>query len=88
MTWREYASKRIKVDLKPFQVEALNAVYRLKKDAIVIQATGSGKSVCFQVTAMMMKPGQYMIIIVPTVALGQDHLQALLKMGISAVFFQ
>lgn len=88
MTWTGYAQTKINVkDLKPFQIEALNAVQRLKKDAIVIQATGRGKSVCFQVHALMMEPGQYMIIIVPTIALGHDHVQSLKSMGISSVFF-
>ena len=87
MTWSGFASTKIKVVLKPFQIQALNVVQHLKRDAIVIQATGSGKSVCFQVFAMMMDPGQYMIVIVPTVALGQDLSQSLKAMDVSAVFF-
>ncbi len=73
--------------LKQFQIEALWA-YHLKKDCIVIQATGSGKSTCFHIPAMMLKENQIGLIVVPTVALGEDHKQTLEEMGVRSVFLK
>lgn len=87
MTWSGYAANKLYVVLKPFQISGMHA-YVSKRDLIVIQATGNGKSVCFQLPALMLKPGQYGILIVPTFALGQDHLQTLPKLKITAVFFE
>ena len=47
-----YAATRLKITLSAFQLEAL------------VQATSSGKSVCFQIPSMMMDPGKYAVVVV------------------------
>ncbi|GHN02798.1 ATP-dependent DNA helicase RecQ [Cytophagales bacterium WSM2-2] len=53
------------------------------KDVVAILPTGAGKSVCFQVTAMM-KEG-ICVVVSPLIALMQDQVQQLIKAGIEAV---
>ena len=56
MKWQGYSSDRMNIKkLKEFQLLALNA-YESGKDVIVMQATSSGKSVCFQLPAVMLPP--------------------------------
>jgi ATP-dependent DNA helicase RecQ len=76
-----------KSQLKQFLIEALWA-YHLKKDCIVLQATGFGKSTCFHIPAMMLKRNQIGLIVVPTILLGEDHKQTLEEMGIQSVFLK
>ena len=57
-----------------------------RRDSLVIQAAGSGKSACFQIPSLMQPPGYYIIVVVPTISLGEDHLHSLEKMNITAVF--
>ena len=58
-----YAATRLKITLSAFQLEALVAFHQ-GKDCIVVQATSSGKSVCFQIPSMMMDPGKYAVLVV------------------------
>ncbi|KAK4007800.1 hypothetical protein OUZ56_012952 [Daphnia magna] len=71
MTWSGYA-----------------ALYALKcrKDAILIQSAGSGKSVCFQIPCLMQPPGDYIILVVPEISLGEDHLHSFKIIDVRAVF--
>lgn len=71
--------------LKEFQLGAMRA-YSCKKDSIVIQATGAGKSTCFQLPAVMLKNRDIGLVIVPTVALGMDHLEAFKELKMESVF--
>ncbi len=48
MMWLGYATRLNVTTLKSFQIEALNA-YQNSQDVMIIQSTGSGKSLCFQV---------------------------------------
>ena len=73
--------------MKTFQVEALRALYS-KLDCIVIQATGAGKSACFNIPAIMLPPNKIGLVIVPTLALGEDHLRTLTILKIPSVFLQ
>lgn len=85
MKWQGYATKHLQIILKPFQVESLKAFHN-NNDSIIVQATGFGKSTCFHLPALMLPPNHYGIIIVPTVALGEDHRETLKSMKISSVF--
>ena len=51
------------------------------------RATGSGKSTCFQLPALMLNDEEFCLVIVPTVALGWDHLKACEDLGLSATYF-
>ena len=61
------------------QEDIIGAVLN-KQDTLAILPTGGGKSVCFQVPAMVM-PG-CCLVISPLIALMEDQVQRLNKMGI------
>lgn len=69
--------------LKPFQKEALSA-WITYKDCLVLAATGSGKSLCFQLPAML--SGKVVVVISPLISLMHDQCLKLAKHGISACF--
>jgi len=86
MKWQGYSSDRMNIKkLKEFQLVALNA-YESGKDVIVMQATSSGKSVCFQLPAIMLPPSKLGILIVPTLALGINLAQDFEKMRVPTIF--
>jgi len=69
---------------KDFQLEVINAVLN-KRYVLVIQPTGSGKSLCFQFPAVYCKA--VTLVITPTISLMQDQTVELEKRGIPATFF-
>lgn len=66
---------------KPGQEEIMDAILE-GKDALAIMPTGAGKSVCYQVPAMLLSG--ITIVISPLISLMQDQVKALNEAGIHA----
>ncbi|KAG8084719.1 hypothetical protein GUJ93_ZPchr0010g8054 [Zizania palustris] len=69
--------------VKGFQKEALDAWFA-HKDCLVLAATGSGKSLCFQIPALL--TAKIVVVISPLISLMHDQCLKLSKHGISACF--
>jgi len=85
MMWQGYASKHMGINLKPFHIEAMRAFHE-QRDMIIIQATGSGKSACFYLPSLLLTSHQQGLVIVPTLALGENHHRALEELKVSSIF--
>ena len=68
---------------KDWQMNAIKAVLS-GLDALVVQPTGCGKSLCFQFPAVWLK--KTAIVLTPTVSLMSDQTTSLTARGISATF--
>lgn len=68
---------------RPFQIEIIRALLN-QVDVLAILPTGAGKSLCYQLPALLM-PGTA-VVISPLISLMQDQVVSLYKNGISAAF--
>ncbi|KAL5558889.1 hypothetical protein UlMin_035100 [Ulmus minor] len=68
---------------RPYQKEVIEKIIE-KRDCLVVMATGSGKSLCYQVPPLVVeKTG---IIVSPLISLMQDQVMSLKQRGIKAEF--
>jgi ATP-dependent DNA helicase RecQ len=68
---------------RPFQRQAIEASLA-GRDALVVLPTGGGKSLCFQVPALLR--GGLTVVVSPLIALMRDQVERLEARGISAAF--
>ncbi|RAL42287.1 hypothetical protein DM860_012070 [Cuscuta australis] len=68
---------------RPYQKEVIDKISD-GKDCLVVMATGSGKSLCYQVPPLITK--KVSVVISPLISLMQDQVMALKERGIKAEF--
>jgi ATP-dependent DNA helicase RecQ len=68
---------------KPLQREIIAAVLD-KRDCLAVLPTGGGKSICYQIPALMLSGTT--LVVSPLIALMRDQVAALVSAGVDAVF--
>lgn len=70
-------------DFRPPQVRAVQAILA-QRDALVVLPTGGGKSLCYQVPALM-RDG-LTVVVSPLISLMKDQVEALERRGVAAAY--
>jgi ATP-dependent DNA helicase RecQ len=70
-------------EFRGFQAEVIERVVQ-GGDALVLMPTGGGKSLCYQIPAMMREGAG--VVVSPLIALMQDQVDALRELGVKAAF--
>ena len=68
---------------RPFQESIINHVVR-RQDALIVLPTGGGKSLCYQLPALMFEG--VTVVVSPLISLMQDQVMQLQNLGIRAAF--
>ena len=86
MKWSGYAKKYFNIDeLKKFQVNVLSA-WSKGEDTLIVQSTSSGKSLCFQLPALL-ESSKTVLVIIPTTSLAEDEAAKMKSHGINVHLF-
>ena len=70
---------------KPFQKEIITMVLQRREHMLAVLPTGAGKSLCYQIPALLQK--NITIVICPLIALMKDQIDSLHKRGIESAYF-
>ncbi|XP_058110814.1 uncharacterized protein LOC131253707 isoform X2 [Magnolia sinica] len=70
-------------DFRPYQKEIITEILN-GRDALVVMATGSGKSLCYQIPPLV--TGKTAVVISPLLSLMQDQVMSLKQRGIKAEY--
>ncbi len=70
-------------NFRPLQAKIIDNILH-KRDSLAIMPTGSGKSLCYQLPALLFSG--LTVVVSPLIALMQDQVEELRELGIAAVF--